>query len=162
MRHGSLGRPRAPQLDPALVDAILCIPVPAFVISTRGELLATNAAGEAWLGERSARAAKLAFAGGPDPEIFRVTPSRTGKHSYCLAVLRRVDTRTSECHLPARWGLTPREREVTACIMRGVTNQHIATELGCANATVERHVSSILRKANVANRASLIVAIMSE
>jgi len=154
-------RPHAPRLDAALVEAIGYIPVPAFVVSGHGDVVAMNAAGHAWLDEVPVRSSALTRAGGPDPTQFRVTPSRQGNQHYYLVVLRNAKLRTAEPAPPVHWGLTPREREVVDCLVRGATNAQIATQLGCANATIERHVTSILRKANVANRASLIVAVIT-
>ena len=161
MRPRRHTRPPPSRLDPALVEAIRYIAVPAFVVSAHGDILTMNPAGHAWLEQVPVRSMALTRAGGPDPELFRVTKSCGGNRVYSLVVLRHVEERAAELRVPTRWGLTRREHEVAACIVRGVTNQQIAVELGCANATVERHVTSILRKANVENRASLIVAIMT-
>jgi DNA-binding CsgD family transcriptional regulator len=161
MRHRNHARPRTQRLDPALVEAIRYIPVPTFVVSATGEIVAMNGAGHAWLESAPERESLLSRAGGPAAETFRVTPSRAGHRSYSLAVLRRAELPAAESRTPMRWGLTPREEEVAGCIARGVTNQQIAAQLGCSSSTIERHVTNILRKANVANRATLIVAIMS-
>ena len=46
--------------------------------------------------------------------------------------------------------------------MRGASNRRIAAELACSVKTVEHHVSSILRKVDVENRASLILALLGD
>jgi DNA-binding CsgD family transcriptional regulator len=162
MRHRKHVRPQPSRLDPALVEAIRHIPVPAFVVSTYGEVIAMNPAGHTWLEERPAHHSALCRTAGPDPDVFRVTSSRDARRGYNLAVLRQPsNTRRSEPLVPPRWGLTPREVEVVACIARGLTNQQIASELGCALGTVVHHITSILRKADVSNRASLIVAVIA-
>jgi DNA-binding NarL/FixJ family response regulator len=51
--------------------------------------------------------------------------------------------------------LTPRERQVLRLIARGYTYKDIATELRISSKTVESHVSSVLRKLQLANRHQL-------
>ncbi len=49
--------------------------------------------------------------------------------------------------------VTTREREILALVARGRANKEIATELGIADDTVKRHVSNILQKLGVSDRA---------
>ncbi|HET9932750.1 MAG TPA: helix-turn-helix transcriptional regulator [Polyangiaceae bacterium] len=60
---------------------------------------------------------------------------------------------------PPAWEalLTPREREVVACIAQGWDNRLIATELGCAETTVKRHLQNIFVKLGVETRSALQV-----
>jgi len=51
-------------------------------------------------------------------------------------------------------GLTPREREVGALMLRGLGNQAIASKLGLALHTVKDHVKAILEKSGAPSRAS--------
>jgi NarL family two-component system response regulator LiaR len=59
-------------------------------------------------------------------------------------------------HLPAHPPpgelLTEREVEVLVLVAHGESNQQIATQLGISEATVRKHVSSILRKLHLASR----------
>ena len=55
-------------------------------------------------------------------------------------------------------GLTPREREVLALIVRGRSNRQIAAELFISPYTAEVHVSRILGKLGVASRAEAAAA----
>lgn len=48
--------------------------------------------------------------------------------------------------------LTERERDVLACLARGLSNQAIATELGMAERTARTHVSNILAKLGLTSR----------
>jgi NarL family two-component system response regulator LiaR len=53
--------------------------------------------------------------------------------------------------------LTPREREVLALMVDGLTNPEIADRLTISRATASSHVSHILHKLGVSNRAEAIV-----
>ena len=55
-----------------------------------------------------------------------------------------------------RHGLTPRETQVLAQLARGVSNLRIAHVLGCAERTVEVHVTRLLAKMECATRAEAI------
>lgn len=49
--------------------------------------------------------------------------------------------------------ITPRERQILALIAKGRANKEIAAELGNAEDTVKRHISNILEKFSVSDRA---------
>ena len=53
--------------------------------------------------------------------------------------------------------LTSRETEVRALLEQGMADKQIAHRLGISAKTVEKHVSAILRKANVRSRTELLV-----
>jgi DNA-binding NarL/FixJ family response regulator len=53
--------------------------------------------------------------------------------------------------------LTPREREVLACLALGKTNRQIAQELHLSLSTVKRHLEHILSKLKVSDRTQAVV-----
>ncbi len=57
---------------------------------------------------------------------------------------------------PARYGITPREREIIELICAGRTNQEIADGLFISLATVKDHNHNIFRKTGVRNRVELV------
>lgn len=59
-------------------------------------------------------------------------------------------------------GLTARQRDVVELVARGLANKQIAAELSISERVVKGHVSDLLRKFGVPNRASLIAHVMAE
>ena len=53
--------------------------------------------------------------------------------------------------------LTPREREIVACLARGESNKEIARNLDVAESTVKIHVQNILKKLNLNSRVQVAV-----
>jgi DNA-binding CsgD family transcriptional regulator len=55
-----------------------------------------------------------------------------------------------------QWGLSAKQRRVMAELVVGKRNKEIAAALGCAEVTVEYHLSAIRRKTGLGGRAALI------
>jgi DNA-binding CsgD family transcriptional regulator len=53
-------------------------------------------------------------------------------------------------------GLTRRQAEVLALAVHGLSNKEIASELGCAENTVELHVTQLLKKSRAQGRVQLV------
>lgn len=60
------------------------------------------------------------------------------------------------------WQLTPRQADVLGLVVAGRTNKEIASELACAENTIELHVTRLLRKTNTASRTQLIAHFWSD
>jgi DNA-binding NarL/FixJ family response regulator len=60
---------------------------------------------------------------------------------------------------PASLGLTERQVEVLALIMKGRTNKHICRQLNLAEPTVKNHVTAILRALKVSSRTEAVLAV---
>ena len=78
-----------------------------------------------------------------------ITRRLIGQFAERLAVDTRVSSRLDR--------LTKREREVLATIARGLNNNEISEELFIGAATVKTHVSSILTKLGLRDRAQAVV-----
>jgi DNA-binding CsgD family transcriptional regulator len=136
----------------ALEATLGAVPAAAAIVR-RGIVQYTNAVGRAWF---AAHPASESFAHGWD--VTRLA------HDDSYLVVRRHASRDIEPRVVSaarRWTLTPRQHEVLGLLARGATNLRIAGELGCAEATVEIHVSRILARADVATRAELIAEVWS-
>lgn len=70
-----------------------------------------------------------------------------GKQSLPADIAQRLHDRVAEPEI------TPREREILALIAKGNPNKEIGAQLGIAEDTVKQHVSRILQKLRVADRA---------
>lgn len=57
---------------------------------------------------------------------------------------------------PVKAELTPREREVAAQVMRGLTSKEIGKALGISHRTVELHRARLMRKYSAATTAELV------
>lgn len=86
-------------------------------------------------------------------EVTAVPLPVAGRATWALS-LREVPHAIA---LPAAWErkLTRAEREVTARVLRGWDNRLIADDVGCAEATVKKHLQRIFDKLGVPTRAAL-------
>lgn len=147
----------------AALDASLeAIGAPAFVVDHRGTIVHTNHVGQTIIdhghhriGDLLARAQKGSGEGTDSYDL-----ASRGQPGARLIVLRSESelAATRKAAVVSAWSLTPRETEVLERVVAGDTNRDIATTLACAEATVEIHMSRLLRKAGVLTRTALVSA----
>jgi len=135
--------------------------------TTGARLLAAAAAigGErvtsAWAATRTEYAGYLALVRSRLPEAAFRDEEAAGRRlslEQAVAEAQRLPPKTA-APTTARAGhddLSEREREVAALIARGKSNGEIAAELVLSKRTVEKHISSILAKLALANRAQVV------
>lgn len=83
------------------------------------------------------------------PELFQ----RNRAVNLILPADERFDAcETNEAALPVMKGLTAREREVLACVAKGLQNKLIAAKLRLSEHTVKIHIHNIIRKLGAHNR----------
>ncbi len=63
---------------------------------------------------------------------------------------------------PVHSDLTAREREVLALLIKGLNNHEIASQLNVSHATAKAHVSNILSKLGVSNRAEAVATALQQ
>jgi len=56
-----------------------------------------------------------------------------------------------------KFGLTPREAEIVAEIVKGLTNKELAEKLGISEDTIKRHLSNIFDKVGASHRLELVL-----
>jgi NarL family two-component system response regulator LiaR len=77
------------------------------------------------------------------------------------AVQALVQTPPAKLATPG-FDLTLREREVLALLVKGLNNQEIADRLSVSHATAKAHVSNILSKLGVSNRAEAVATAIQQ
>lgn len=154
-----------PPAEPAAADpfevALEAIASPAFLVRSPGEVVRSNARGEALLAA-DPQAVRAAL----DGERPRTVTAHAipGVEGYELLVLPEAadEVRTRAAGAARRWLLTARQQEVLEQLARGRSNAAIAKALACSEKTVEVHVSAILEKAGAQGRAQLVARLWTE
>jgi DNA-binding CsgD family transcriptional regulator len=167
-----LARPGAapPSLEPAEAAALAAalgeIPAPAYVVWADGSVALANRSGR-FAAARSPAVVGLALRAAVDGLgcTYRVTPIVTpGSPARFLAVEASglADPAPRLADAVGRLRLTPRQGQVLGLLVRGESNKAIARDLGCAEATVEIHVTALLRKSCCEGRCALVSRFWSE
>lgn len=96
------------------------------------------------------------------PEALRraILGARRGEPAFSRRVLSTVIRRLRSRPTTNVSPLTPRQHEVLMLIAKGAADKEIGRSLGIATATAQKHVSNLLRRLDVPNRAAA-VAVMS-
>ncbi len=156
----------APFAFAALAAALEEVPAPAFVLSRTGAVVHANSSGRELRDKDRAMttASLLSSTRGADDGTFRVTPiDAPGAPGHFLAVLRRppADLEAKLRQMLRRYEITPRQAEVLSLLARGKCNKSIAFELGCAEGTVENHVTLLLERIGCESRCELVAKFWS-
>lgn len=152
--------------EAAMVAALEELPGAAYLVREGGAITHANSAGRARLETRRVdvqQALAEVLRGAPQTTFQLSRLSAPGLSPHYLAVERapRPTAAALAYQRAQRWGLTPRQSEVLALIAEGLSNRAIAARLGCAEGTVEIHVSAVLDKAGAESRAQLVARVWS-
>ncbi len=152
----------AGMLHAALEASLESLGQAAYVVTSTGRVAFANSMGRARLDQDAGlvtEALKKHLRGEPVGGELSFTALRlTGAPAHYLAIVQGQPLQAlARVHaLSSTWGLTAREMEVLGRLVRGESNKAIALHLGCAERTVEVHVTRILAKAQVESRSALI------
>ena len=160
MAGGWLARSRLQEL--AVEAALENIPKATFIVSATGAVERSNARGRALMqagGADALRALRQSLREPGQNAAFEISPLFTyGNVEHYLAVQRSQNEPAADRHAIAvhRWRLTFQEARVFAHLVNGDSNREIAAKIGCAERTVELHVTRILQRLDVENRNAAI------
>lgn len=152
-------------LQHGLTAALEALPSAAFLTRADGRIEFANALGREQMAVRGKsltaelRAALANPSASVASSILRVMPLNTrGLCKYALVILesQRASNKDRLAAASRGWCLTARQAEVLACVASGDTNKEICAKLELAEITVEKHMSALLQKAKVENRAALV------
>ena len=157
---------RATQLQAALVSSLLeAVHEPVFVLTARGVLEQANGVGRAWLrtteGAEALSGLRGAIAASGESGGFALTRIEAPEHEahHWLARWTQGSSLLPSVKVErARqaWNLPERSARVLAQVASGRSNKEIAAALGRSEVTVERHLTSLFRRAGFQSRAELI------
>lgn len=159
------GEPTSTAMLEVALDAL---GYPALICDARGRVHAANAAARAITPtRRSELAARVAqFAAGRADHRTEITSiASPGLPSlYLVAPRTEPDNAAYAAAIAAaaaRWTLSPRQTEVLELVARGLANATVAAMLGVSERAVEHHVTALLARADVDNRARLVAAVLT-
>lgn len=81
-----------------------------------------------------------------------------GEHAYPRRMLATIIRDGLWLRTANALPLTPRQRQVIQLIAKGAADKEIAQTLGITTATAQKHVTNLLRRLNVPNRAAAVAA----
>jgi DNA-binding NarL/FixJ family response regulator len=140
---------------------------PAFVIDSNARILAASRSGCALLDvERRELAAALLDALRGSPTRFELTRLGGLESRPCWLAIARADSRDERiaaaiATVAARWGLTPRQRQVLELVVRGTANRTIADALLVTERAIEHHITVLFDRAGVDNRSALVATVLA-
>jgi DNA-binding CsgD family transcriptional regulator len=149
----------------ALAALLEEIPSAAFVLWADGRIACFNRLGHLAreLAPDSIDSGLVESLGGRS-ESFRVTrilAPAAPPHFLAVQTDAAVDPGPRLADAAARFGFTPRQTQVLGLLALGRSNKAIGNELGCAEATVEIHVTALLAKSGCGSRLELMSRVWS-
>jgi len=99
---------------------------------------------------------------GPDDLVRAIRAARRGEASLHSSVAARLMSELTGARSSPLALLTEREKEVLACIARGMSNAEIAEHLIIGERTVKTHVSNILSKLHLQDRTQAALLALRE
>ncbi len=99
-----------------------------------------------------------------EPDALRrtINGALNGEPAYSRRVLaERLRAMTRPHYSGRALALTPRQREVVLLIAQGAADKEIARTLGITTATAQKHVTNLLKRLNVPNRAAAAAVLVS-
>lgn len=153
--------------EAAMIAALEALPGAAYVLREGGAIAHANSAAQARLkadrsGVQQTVADALRDAPGTGLHVSRLAAPGLAPHYLAVERGARPTAAGLALQRARRWGLTPRQGDVLALIAEGLSNRAIAARLGCAEGTVEIHVSAILDKADAESRAQLVARVWAQ
>jgi DNA-binding NarL/FixJ family response regulator len=100
-------------------------------------------------------ALELVFAGG-----IYIPPEILSRHEPIPAQSPARPAAEATRSLPKELGLTERQLEVLALMMRGKSNKAISRVLDVAEPTVKNHITAILKALKVSNRTEAVISVL--
>jgi DNA-binding NarL/FixJ family response regulator len=92
-------------------------------------------------------------------QIFRPEPKLVSESA--VGRLAVPFSQKHELALITQYGLTPRQMETLAGIVRGNSNSEIAAQLDVADGTVKQHITAIFKALGVKNRTQALLAVVN-
>lgn len=133
----------------------------AFLMDAKGAIAYANKLGRGLLAEQRPSTRDDLRNALFDRGAESMTVRAAGLADHSLVVLRTSSAMLQRAldRAAIDWTLTRRQREVLAHLASGDTNKGIATKLGCAEVTVELHVTALLRRSRTATRGELAASL---
>lgn len=128
-------------------------------LPTRVMFLTATVSGPQIMDAISGGAKGILFKSLSPAEITRsVRNVAAGKYQFPKDLAEAVRRRRSKRKRISQWPghqLTPREKEVTRLVTKGLSNKEIGRQMDLSEGTVKIHLHNIYKKLNIANRTSL-------
>lgn len=159
--HADTGLAVDAALEAALWVRLRTFPRPIYVVPPQGAVGAVSVAAEAALAsDRAAVERRLVAITRSHVLEWHELPLSDGVLHLVLPRPRSQTVTERVRHAALHWALTPRQTEVCQALVDGHRTRRIASMLGAAVVTVEKHISAIFAAAGVSDRPSLMLRIL--